>query len=191
MSCVTVTAEFLPMRLWSSVSIPTDNTSWLTKCWPWRGAVPLNRKTGKLQYGRKAFAPHKLAYIMFHGLKVEECAELVVAQSCGNSLCCNPKHLVSDDKSASARQYKALLIMNEARKQASETAPTVPRPALPHDLAERIAREWVRACMSRREVIEMFGIEAWQLDDLKKRMAAGEFQMARWPSQGLQQASGV
>ena len=189
-----VTAEFLPMRLWSSVSIPSDNRSWLTKCWPWRGDVAGRGKTGRLRVSGLSVSPHKFAYILYHGLNVEECAELFVVQTCGNALCCNPKHLVKDDQCAGAIQHRQLLKHNEVRKQAAraaEEAPPVGRPSLPHDLAERIARDWVRACMSRREVIETFGIEAYQLDDLKKRMAAGEFRLAQWQSRGLQQSSGV
>jgi len=189
MSCVTVTAEFLPMRLWNSVSIP-DHKNWRAKCWPWQGEIAARRKTGKFRVGRMAFAPHKLAYIVYHGLNVEECAELFVVQTCGNRLCCNPTHLSKDGESPAAHRFRTLLIRNEARKQAAMAIPAV-RQALPHELAERIARDWVRACMSRREVIETFGVEAWQLDDLKKRMNAGEFRMERWSSQGLQQASGA
>ena len=190
MACPTVTAEYLPLRLWSSVSIPTGSTNWLGKCWPWRGLVCPRRRTGKFRMGGRSVAPHKLAYIVFHGLNVDECAEMFVVQTCGNTLCCNPRHLALDDQCGAARSYRGTARTNEAKKQAAIAVPAA-RQFLPHEVAERIAKDWVRACMSRREVIETFGVEPWQVDDLKKRMAAGEFKLAKWQSHGLQQASGV
>jgi hypothetical protein len=82
-------------------------------CWPWQGTVrkgygflSMNRKTGPV-------AAHRIAWEIANG---EIPPGLLVRQSCGNRLCCNPAHLFLalnsiDGPEVSAKAVKHWLLL--------------------------------------------------------------------------------
>ncbi len=86
-SCVVTWIE----RFWGHV----DRRPSIESCWPWRGGIV--SRLGRAPVGRymdgasKSYRPHRLAWEFVIGTIP---AGKIVVQTCSNTLCCNPRHLM-------------------------------------------------------------------------------------------------
>ena len=81
-------------EFWASVTKPDGEDG----CWVWSGAVKeceKYRDYGSFIFNGKRLLSHRLAYQLSTG---KDAGKKTVYQSCGNSLCINPKHLLLRDK---------------------------------------------------------------------------------------------
>jgi hypothetical protein len=86
-SCVVTWIE----RFWGHV----DRRPSIESCWPWRGGIV--SRLGRAPVGRymdgasKSYRAHRLAWEFVIGTIP---AGKIVVQTCSNTLCCNPRHLM-------------------------------------------------------------------------------------------------
>jgi hypothetical protein len=82
-------------RFWRHVDRPPS----LEACWPWRGGViskPGRPPVGRYMAGaRKSYRAHRLVWEFVIGPIPPG---RIVIQTCSNSLCCNPRHLLLGEK---------------------------------------------------------------------------------------------
>lgn len=79
------------------VSNSIDRSGGEVACWPWRFARTTKRcgGFGKIKIGEKYWLAHRLVMALTSGGQLPPHA--LVIQACGNSVCCNPRHLFLKD----------------------------------------------------------------------------------------------
>lgn len=65
------------------------------ECWPFTGSITASGY-GRFRSRSKIFYAHRFAYQIANGIVITVKKDVV--HSCGNRLCCNPKHLVQTKK---------------------------------------------------------------------------------------------
>lgn len=89
------------LRFWSKVEFKHN------QCWCWQASTIKNKRTG-LEYGqftlgKKHFLAHRFSFILKNGSIPEG---LHIRHSCHNTLCVNPKHLLSGTKTDNEQDKK-------------------------------------------------------------------------------------
>ena len=108
-------SEGLVQRLWSK----TDRSGGPDSCWEWQG------QRDRDGYGRmraaeldiKNMPTHRVAYMSVHG---EIQKGFVLAHSCDNKPCCNPKHLSAVTHQENMRQAKERNLIKSTGKRLSK-----------------------------------------------------------------------
>lgn len=97
-------------RFWRRV----DRSGGPNACWPWiwRNGGGQKSKYGSYRYQAKRWDAHRLAYFLRYGKPAEHWH----LHKCGNTLCCNPKHIYdgtpkqnSEDRDRQAAEQGILL----------------------------------------------------------------------------------
>lgn len=84
------------IRFWHLVAKPTPQS-----CWPWLGGTH-QRGYGRTHWNGQQEQAHRIAWQIEHG-PIEPGYEIV--QTCGDKLCCNPAHLVSQPDKCKSQAY--------------------------------------------------------------------------------------
>lgn len=86
---------------WSRIDNPNDPDA----CWPWKEST--TQGYGHLTWRGKSDYAHRVAYELTSGQKAPKGRTLHVAHTCGNLLCCNPRHLTIRTPKESAANRKS------------------------------------------------------------------------------------
>ena len=133
------------------------------ECWLWQAAVNSSGH-GVIGIGGKVRSAHRIAFELTYGPLAEG---EQVHQTCGNRLCCNPRHLVGDDRpKVTALWSKGRGLLGELHPQAKLTDATI----------RRIRERYARGEASQKELADEYGVtQEWigQVVRGERRASAG------------------
>lgn len=84
-------------NFWKNVNILSDE-----ECWEWSSYIHKSTGYGEIRWNGRQYVAHRLAYLLSGG-EIDDKAW--IKRTCGNILCCNPKHLYSKDMLSSEDDF--------------------------------------------------------------------------------------
>lgn len=117
----------LAQLFWPNVQFGRED-----ECWPWRGHCNdygYGTITTPVDGKNQIIRAHRVAFVLWRGIDLEDIDGFLVRHTCDNPPCCNPRHLLlgshqdnSDDKVSRGRiptkesHWRAVLTTDKARE---------------------------------------------------------------------------